>query len=370
MSIQQLKEHLRHPSVISSLADDINKLGRTIDQPLRIMEICGGHTHAIVKNGLDTLVTQVVRFVHGPGCPVCVLPQSRIDQALYLARENGTILVCLGDMMRVPGSEGETLQHCRAQGADVRFVYSPLETLDIARKNPGSSVVFFAIGFETTTPTTAALVQHTIDAKIPNIKFHINHVLVPPAIDALLHGNRQRPDAFIAPGHVSVITGWKPYELLSQKHHVPIAVAGFEPIDILEAIRELLICHIKKIDITLNSYHRVVSYKGNHRAQELVDRYFDIRSHFNWRGLGSIPASALQFREEYSHLDAETSIPHIPAQDTHPTCQCGAILMGQSHPWECPLFGNACTPAHPVGSCMVSNEGACAAYYRYRGVSL
>lgn len=369
----ELTAALRHPQAIQAMASAIGTAATMLETPLHIMEICGGHTHSIMKYGIDTLMPENIRFAHGPGCPVCVLPKVRVDHAICMATQPDTILVCLGDMMRVPGSGGQSLQHVRADGADVRFVYSPLDVLPIAAENPGKTVVFFAIGFETTTPTTASLL-HTVQANnLSNIVFHINHVMVPPAVTALLQSGSSSVNAFIVPGHVSAISGWKPYEKLAEEHQVPFVVSGFEPVDILAAVRTIVTQSLEKKPAAHNDYRRVVSYEGNSRARELVDLYFEPRSTFPWRGLGDIPASALQLRERFRHLDAEILFQSVlpeNSSDDHRNCLCGAILRGVALPGQCQLFGRQCTPSNPQGSCMVSSEGACAAYYKYRGEAL
>ncbi|MDD3591182.1 MAG: hydrogenase formation protein HypD [Sulfurovum sp.] len=367
LSLRELYEGFRDPRTIRALVKKIeieaDKLGRDI----HIMEVCGGHTHSIVKHGLHQLMPQNIHFIHGPGCPVCVLPKERIDHAYRLAMQSDVILVTLGDMIKVPGSKG-SLQDARAQGADVRYVYSPLDTLRIAKENPDKKVIFFAIGFETTTPMTAALVGHVINEKIDNIFFHINHITVPEPMKVLLDAKRSKIDAFIGPSHVSVISGAKIYKVFPEAYHTPVVVCGFEPVDILEGILMLLKQrNDNRCEVEIE-YTRSVTPEGNLVAQKLIDTFFEKRNHFRWRGIGDIAQSALQLREEFAYLDAEKIYSDLLPNhqiDDHKQCICGEILMGAANPCECKLFGNACTPSSPLGSCMVSSEGACAAYYRY-----
>lgn len=339
----------------------------TLTQPLRIMEVCGGHTFAIVKYGLDQLLPTAIRFIHGPGCPVCVLPRHRIDAAISLAERTDTILVTLGDMLRVPGSNG-SLQQSRAAGRDVRFVYSPLDALRIARDNPERAVIYFAIGFETTAPMTALLLNQAEQAKISNLYLHINHVLIPPAMEMLL-ARGSAIDAFIGPGHVTVMTGTDIFRPFAEEYRTPVVIAGFEPLDILDAVRRILEQKSDGRAMVDNAYARSVRVAGNRKAQQMVAHYLTPADDFIWRGLGTLPASALQLREGYAGFDAERQFPEHcppPAEESPSGCLCGQILMGRAEPGDCPLFATGCTPEHPQGSCMVSNEGACAAYYRYR----
>lgn len=349
----------------------INQISKKLKNPLRIMEVCGGHTHTIMKYSLLQLLPENIEFIHGPGCPVCVMPRGRIDHAYKIASQKDVILLTLGDMIKVPGSFG-SLQVARSNGLDVRFIYSPLDILKIAKENKDKKIVYFAIGFETTTPMTAALLNRVIEEKLDNVFFHINHVLVPPPLEVILDSKDCKINALLAPSHVSVITGAKIYESLLDKYHLPIVVCGFEPLDIGESILSIVnqkINNESKIDI---QYARVVSKDGNLKAQELVDKYFTLRDSFYWRGLGEIPYSALKLKDEYAQYDAEIIFKDylggIP-KDEHKGCICGEILRGNKKPLDCKLFAKACNPQNPLGSCMVSSEGACAAYYKYGGVS-
>lgn len=367
MSDHYLIDSFRDRSVILEFAKRIAHKAADLPRPVKLMEVCGGHTHTIMKYGLLQLMPKQVEFVHGPGCPVCVMPKGRIDQAYDIALQKGVILVTLGDMIKVPGSRG-SLQNARAQGCDVRFVYSPLEALRIAQENPNHLVVFFAIGFETTTPMTAALLERTIAAGVKNLLFHINHITVPEPVRAILDSPESTLDALIAPSHVSVIAGAKIYEGIVKDYHIPAVVAGFEPVDVMESIEWIitqLVAGEAKLEV---QYARSVSMEGNLKAQAMIERYFTKRESFTWRGIGAIPHSGLRLKEEFSAYDAERHFADILTQEEvadHRACRCGDILRGVAKPLDCKVFAKACTPQNPLGSCMVSSEGACAAYYKY-----
>ncbi len=365
-------QQFREPQIIKALAQKIRQRAPLLPHPLSVMEVCGGHTHAIMKYGLKQLLPANLTFVHGPGCPVCVMPKERIDQAIMLAQMPDVILVCLGDMIRVPGSH-LSLAQCRAQGGHVEPVYDPQDALTIAREHRDKKVVFFAIGFETTTPMTAVLVLQAEQQKVNNLYFHINHVIVPPAMDAVLADGSSPVNAFIGPSHVAAITGAKIFTPLIKKYHVPVVVAGFEPVDILQSVLMLIeqcIAGTARLEI---QYRRVVTVEGNSAAQKIIHQVFTTRPEFNWRGLGNIAASALQLRAGYAHRDIEVllgdKLPQQPIAD-HKICRCGDILRGLATPPQCKVFGRGCNPAHPLGSCMVSSEGACNAYYRYAGIDI
>jgi hydrogenase expression/formation protein HypD len=334
------------------------------------MEVCGGHTHTIMKYGLQQLLPENISFIHGPGCPVCIMPKERIDHAIALARMENTILVTLGDMIRVPGSE-TSLASERAAGGDIRPLYTPADALKIAKENPDKKVIFFAIGFETTTPMTAAVIKAAVEQKIANLFFHINHVLVPPAIDAIMADGRAQISAFIGPSHVSVIAGAKIYQTIPFAYRTPVVVSGFEPVDVLQGILMIVRQKVQKRAELEIEYTRSVTMEGNTKAQKLIETYLQLRPHFRWRGIGDIERSALELRPEFASLDAEhlfaDLLPNEPIDD-HKLCICGTILKGLAKPMECKVFGTACTPNTPLGSCMVSSEGACNAYYRYQGV--
>ena len=362
-----LVDAFRAEKTIKALAARINSMLEEAGRPLAIMEVCGGHTHNIVRYNLPGLLHDNLRFIHGPGCPVCIMPRGRVDHAIALAKQPDVILVTLGDMLRVPGSSS-SLQQERAAGADIRFVYSPLEVLTIAKDHPGKKVIFFAIGFETTTPMTAALLQRVIETGSKNVWFHMNHVLVCPAVHAVLSDDTNQVDALIAPSHVSVITGAEIYRFIVDEYKKPVVVGGFEPVDILESTM-MLVEQLLQGDVDLRvQYTRNADFKGNLEAQQLISKYFRIAESFQWRGLGEIPASSLQLRSEFAEFDAELHfagiLPSVSTPD-HKLCLCPSILKGKANPVDCRLFGRACTPASPLGACMVSSEGACASYYKY-----
>jgi hydrogenase expression/formation protein HypD len=374
LQLKDLYDGFRNPEVIGGLAKLINEEAKQLPHPINIMEVCGGHTHSIMKYGLPQLMPQNIKFIHGPGCPVCIMPKERIDHAYILSQQEEVILVTLGDMIKVPGSKG-SLQDARAKGADVRFVYSPLDVLKIAAENPEKKVIFFAIGFETTAPMTVALIDTVIKRGIKNIFFHINHVTVPEVMVELIDSRDEhvdsynnRIDAFLGPSHVSVITGAKIYEKFPKEYNRPVVVSGFEPVDVMEAIL-MLVRQFNEQRCELEiQYKRLVSYEGNLKAQQLVEKYFEKADLFKWRGLGNIPESGYKLKNEYSELDAQiiydAILPKEEIED-HKLCICGDILRGMANPPECTIFGTACKPSSPLGSCMVSSEGACAAYYKY-----
>jgi hydrogenase expression/formation protein HypD len=329
------------------------------------MEVCGGHTHSIYKYGIDDLLPANVELVHGPGCPVCVIPMGRVDDAISLAHEPGVIFTCFGDMLRVPGSNG-TLLDAKAAGADVRIVYSPLDALRIAKAEPGREVVFLAIGFETTAPSTALTLKRAKAEGVGNFSCVCNHVTILPPIRALLDSPDLRLDGFIGPGHVATVIGARPFAFIPSQYGKPLVVSGFEPLDILQSLLMILRqlgdgrCEVE------NQYKRVVPHEGNLRALEVLAEVFELRPHFEWRGLGFISQSALKLSEAYAELDAELrfSMPGVRVADPK-ACQCGEVLKGVIKPWQCKVFGTACTPEHAIGTCMVSPEGACAASYNY-----
>jgi hydrogenase expression/formation protein HypD len=333
----------------------------------RFMEFCGGHTHAISRYGLVDLLPPQVRLIHGPGCPVCVLPIGRIDQAIRLAREQGVILATYADTLRVPASQQLSLLRAKALGADIRMIYSSLDALAIARANPQRQVVFLAIGFETTTPPTAAVVLQAAAEDLGNFSILCNHVLTPAAMHAILAAPGGVPlDGFVGPAHVSTIIGSAPYEPFATDYGKPVVIAGFEPLDVMRAI-QMLIAQVNdgRAEVE-NEFTRAVTREGNARAQAMVAQVFELRDSFEWRGLGTIPASALRLRNEYARFDAEQrfAVAYAAVPDNK-ACACGEILRGQKRPQDCRIFGTACTPENPVGSCMVSSEGACAAHYTY-----
>ncbi len=357
-------DEFRDPELGKHLSSEI----RDIVEPGRrykIMEVCGGHTHTIYKYGVDDLLPTNVELVHGPGCPVCVIPMGRVDDGIAVARQPGVIFTCFGDMMRVPGGDG-TLLEAKAAGADVRMVYSPLDALRIARENPDRDVVFFAIGFETTAPSTALTVRRAVQERVPNFFCFCNHVTIVPPLRALLESPDLRLDGFIGPGHVSTVVGARPFEFIPADYGKPVVVSGFEPLDLLQSIYMVLRQLAEGRTEVENQYKRVVPYEGNPRALTVMADVFELRPHFEWRGLGFISHSGLKLSEKYAAIDAELryEVPGVRVADPK-ACQCGEVLKGVIKPWECKVFGTACTPERPIGTCMVSSEGACAAYYNY-----
>ncbi|MBV8829002.1 MAG: hydrogenase formation protein HypD [Acidobacteriaceae bacterium] len=357
-------DEFRDPAVISKAADEIRRLADP-DRHYRFMEVCGGHTHAIYRFGLKDLLPSNIELIHGPGCPVCVLPMGRIDDALSIAHDPNVIFTAFGDMMRVPGRQGSPLEH-KARGMDVRIVYSPADALALAQKNPERQVVFFAIGFETTAPSTALTLIRAKALGIENFSVFCNHVTIIPAIRAILDSPDMRIDAFIGPGHVSTVIGCRPYEWIARNERKPIAVSGFEPADILQAIVMLLRQLRDGSAKVENQYTRVVPWEGNRAALKAMAEAFELRPYFEWRGMGFISQSALRIRPGYAAWDAEQryQVPGIRVTDPK-AAQCGEVLKGALRPVQCKLFGKECTPEHPVGALMVSSEGSCAAYYNY-----
>jgi hydrogenase expression/formation protein HypD len=337
----------------------------------RLMEFCGGHTHALWRYGIVEMLPPEVEMIHGPGCPVCVLPIGRLEQAIALARRPEVMLCTFGDMMRVPARDRRSLLTAKAEGADIRMVYGSSDALRFAKDNPSREVVFFAIGFETTTPATAVVVKQAAEQNLRNFSVFCNHVLTPSAIDAILGSpeakeGRIQVDGFVGPGHVSTIIGSAPYERFAREHGKPVVVSGFEPLDLMQSILMLVRQLNEGRHEVENEYTRAVTREGNALAIALVDQVLELRPSFEWRGLGTLPDSALRLRQEYAAWDAEKkwSIPYEPVAD-HKSCACGEILRGLKRPTDCKIFGTACTPESPVGSCMVSPEGSCAAYYAY-----
>jgi len=374
LELKNLYDDFRDGETIKAYAKIIAEDAKKLKKPINIMEVCGGHTHTIMKFGLPQLLPENVNFIHGPGCPVCIMPKERIDHAYVLAMQPDVILVTLGDMIKVPGSNG-SLQDARSKGADVRFVYSPMECLKIAEENRDKTVIFFAIGFETTTPMTAVLVELVIQLKVANILFHINHVTVPEVMVELINSRdvhvdsyNNQIDAFLGPSHVSVISGSKIYDKFPKDYGRPVVVTGFEPVDAMQGISMIVKQFVQERCELEIQYKRVVSHEGNLKAQALIEKYFEKMSLFRWRGLGNVPDSGLKLRDEFREYDAEVKykdILPIAEIEDHKLCICGDILRGMAKPQECTIFGTACKPTTPIGSCMVSSEGACAAYYKY-----
>jgi hydrogenase expression/formation protein HypD len=362
-------DEFRDPVKAEGLIKQIQQLGIRIyekrEKVIKIMEVCGGHTHSIFKYGIEAILPETIELIHGPGCPVCVMPRGRLDDAIFLAQQPNVILTTFGDTMRVPGSHFSLLQ-ARAKGSDIRMVYSPRDALKIARENPDKEVIFLALGFETTVPSTALTVLEAQRDNITNFSLFSNHVVIIPALKALLDNPDLQLDGFVGPGHVSMVIGTEPYQIIAQEYHKPVVVSGFEPLDILQSIWMVL----KQLDEGRceieNQYDRVVQTQGNKVAISSINQVFELRDRFEWRGLGEIMEGGLKLRDDYADFDAEKkfTLPNQRVKD-HKACQCGEILKGVLKPWQCKVFGTACTPEHPIGTCMVSSEGACAAYYKY-----
>jgi hydrogenase expression/formation protein HypD len=354
------------------LIREIESLVRKIDiakkRPIQIMEVCGGHTHSIFRYGIQGMLPKEIELVHGPGCPVCVLPMGRVDDCVAIASRPEVILTTFGDAMRVPGSKKSLLQ-AKADGVDVRMVYSPMDALALARKNPEREVVFFAIGFETTMPSTALTILQAENDGITNFSVFCNHITIVPTIKAILDSPDLHLDGFLGPGHVSMVIGTAPYQFIARFYRRPMVVAGFEPLDILQSIW-MVLKQIKegRADIE-NQYARIVPDAGNSPALQALSRVYELREFFEWRGLGSIDHSGVKLRAAYAHFDAERkfAIANVKIADPK-SCQCGEVLKGVIKPWQCKVFGSACTPETPLGALMVSSEGACAAYYQYGGI--
>ncbi len=360
-------DEFRDPAAARRVLEEIETLAP--HRHLKFMEVCGGHTHTIYKHGIERVLPERIELVHGPGCPVCVIPMGRVDDAIAVAEIPGVIFTSFGDMMRVPGGNGSLLE-AKARGADVRMVYSPLDALAIAKKNPDRQVVFFAIGFETTAPSTALTLLKAREAGIDNFTVFCNHVTIVPPLKAILESPDLRLDGFIGPGHVSTVIGNRPYRFVPAQYGKPLVTAGFEPLDILQSILMLIHqlndgrCEVE------NQYTRAVTDEGNPRALAVLREVFAVRPHFEWRGLGFISQSGLRLNDDFAEFDSELrfSVPGVRVADPK-ACQCGEVLKGVIKPWECKVFGTACTPETPIGTCMVSSEGACAAYYNYGRLS-
>ena len=357
-------DEFRDPELIAKAAEEILRLADT-GRHYRIMEVCGGHTHAIYRFGLKDILPANIELIHGPGCPVCVLPMGRIDDGLSVARDPAVIFTAFGDMMRVPGANGSPLEH-KARGTDVRIVYSPADALQLARKNPDRHVMFFAIGFETTAPSTALTLIRARAEGLHNFSVFCNHVTIVPAIRAILDSPDMRLDAFIGPGHVSTVIGCRPYEWIARSEGKPVVTSGFEPLDLLQSI-VMLLHQLRAGEARVeNQYKRVVPWEGNRAALKAMAEVFELRPYFEWRGLGFISQSALKLRDGYAEWDAERRFPIPGARVTDPkAAQCGEVLKGVLKPAQCKLFGKECTPEHPIGALMVSTEGSCAAHYHY-----
>ena len=356
------KKALHLKQQIENLMQDLSK-GR--NRPLQLMEFCGGHTHTIFRYGIEQMLPDSIEMVHGPGCPVCVLPMGRVDDCVALAERPDVIFTTFGDAIRVPGSNKSLLQ-AKADGADVRMVYSPLDALLLARQNPDRQVIFFALGFETTMPSTALTVQQAKAEGIDNFSLFCNHITTVPTIKAILDSPDMQIDGFLAPGHVSMVVGAQPFQFIAEHYRKPIVITGFEPLDILQSIYMVLKqMHEGQCKVE-NQYARVVPEAGNSAGLQAISDVFELREYFEWRGLGSIDHSGVKMRDSYAGFDAERkfNVPNLKIADPK-SCQCGEVLKGVIRPWECKVFGNQCTPETPMGALMVSSEGACAAYYNF-----
>ena len=368
-------EEFRNPTAAKSLLAEIekvtNQIGATKEKPVHIMEICGGHTHAIFRYGLDRLTPEGIEFIHGPGCPVCVLPMSRVDECVQIAEKPNVIFTTFGDAMRVPGTKKSLLQ-AKADGADIRMVYSPLDALELARRNPDKEVVFFGLGFETTTPSTALSIQQAARDGLTNFSVFCNHITVPEPIKALLDDPYMMLDGFVGPGHLSMVIGVHPYDFIARDYGKPIVVAGFEPLDLLQSVLMVLTQIRDGRAEVENQYARIVPEHGNPISIAAINDVYERRPSFEWRGLGEIDASGLKIRDSYKAFDAEEKFgigyaagPRVVQEPEG--CECGAVMTGRMKPTACPQFGKGCTPEMPLGALMVSSEGACAAYWQYGG---
>lgn len=364
-------DEFRDGEVAKGLAEAIRREANPA-RSYHFMEFCGGHTHAISRYGVSDLLPANVKMIHGPGCPVCVLPIGRVDQAIRLALEQGVTLCTYGDCLRVPASDSLSLMKAKARGGDIRMVYSSADAVMLAQKNPDKQVVFFAIGFETTTPPTAVAIKQAAALGLKNFSVLCCHVLTPSAISSILESPEVRQwgtvplDGFIGPAHVSTIIGSRPYEFFAEEYRKPVVIAGFEPLDVMQAIK-MLIRQVNEGRAEVeNEFSRAVDRDGNLKAQQLVAEVFEMRKNFEWRGLNILPYSALRIRSQFAEFDAEKRFPlGYASVPDHKACECGAILRGVKRPQDCKIFGTVCTPENPVGSCMVSSEGACAAHYTY-----
>ncbi len=365
----QYVDEFRDPALAKSLLKQIarvaEQISRPANRPLQIMEVCGGHTHAIFRYGIEQLLPPNIELVHGPGCPVCVLPMGRVDDCIAIAEQPDLILATFGDAMRVPGSKKSLLQ-AKAEGCDIRIVYSPMDALELARQNPLKRVVFFGLGFETTMPSTALTLLQAEQEGLSNFYLFSNHITIIPTLRAMLEEPDMSIDGFLGPGHVSMVIGEAPYDFIASEFNRPLVISGFEPLDMLQSLL-MVLQQISRGEARIeNQYRRIVNSAGNDPAQRAVEAVFELREHFEWRGLGSIDHSGVRIRERFARFDAERefALPNQSIVDPA-ECQCGEVLKGQLKPVNCRLFGKTCTPDKPMGALMVSSEGACAAYFKY-----
>lgn len=365
----EFRDRAKAQALLKEITPLADKLSARLGRPINLMEVCGGHTHSIFRYGLEGMLPPSIELIHGPGCPVCVLPMGRVDDCVAIAERREVIFTTFGDAMRVPGSRGSLLQ-CKAAGGDVRMVYSPMDALTLARQNPDREVVFFGLGFETTMPSTALTILEAEAEGIENFSVFCNHITIIPTIKAILDSPDLQLDGFLGPGHVSMVIGTAPYRFVSDHYRRPLVVAGFEPLDVLHSIWMLL----QQIDEGRaeieNQYARIVPEDGSDPALAAIAKVYELREFFEWRGLGSIDHSGVRIRKDYAQFDAESkfAIPNAKIADPK-ACQCGEVLKGVLKPWQCKVFGTDCTPEAPLGALMVSSEGACAAYYQYGGIT-
>ena len=365
--IDEFRDPVKARNVLVQIIQTADKLAEHLGRPVQIMEICGGHTHSIFRYGINNMLPESIELIHGPGCPVCVLPMARVDDCITLAETDKVIFTSFGDALRVPGSRKNLLQ-CKAEGADVRMLYSPMDALTIARKNPAKEVIFFGLGFETTMPSTALTVLQAKTEELKNFSLFCNHIVIPPILRALLNTPDLILDGFLGPGHVSMIIGIEPYRFIAEEYHRPLVIAGFEPLDVLQSLW-MLLCQLQNAEVRIeNQYKRIVPEHGNPRALTAMDKVFETRETFPWRGLGAIEHSGVKIRAALCDFDAEKKFGlSTRIIDNKENCQCDRVLTGLIKPWQCELFANTCTPQSPIGALMVSSEGACSAYYQYGG---
>lgn len=366
--VDEFRDREKAEALIREIALVVSQIDIARERPINIMEVCGGHTHSIFRYGLEGMLPKEIELIHGPGCPVCVLPMGRVDDGVAIAERPEVIFTTFGDAMRVPGSR-KSLMQAKAGGADVRMVYSPMDALALARKNPEREVVFFGLGFETTMPSTALTILQAEAEGIRNFTLFCNHITIVPTMKAILDSPDLQLDGFLGPGHVSMVTGTAPYHFIARHYGRPFVVAGFEPLDILQSIWMVLKQIRDGRAEVENQYARIVHDEGNAPALAAVERVYELREFFEWRGLGSIDHSGVRLREAYARFDAEKrfAIPNVTIADPA-SCQCGEVLKGAIKPWQCRMFGTSCNPETPLGALMVSSEGACAAHYQYGGV--
>ncbi|MBU6450377.1 MAG: hydrogenase formation protein HypD [Cyanobacteria bacterium REEB67] len=366
--VDEYREPAKAKKLFAAITALASEIAAELGRPVQLMEFCGGHTHAIFRFGIEQILTKDIELIHGPGCPVCVLPMGRVDDCVSLAERPEVIFTTFGDAMRVPGSKKSLLQ-AKAAGANIKMVYSPLDALDLAKQNPDKEVVFFALGFETTMPSTALTVLQAEADGVKNFSLFCNHITTVPILQSLLDGTDLNIDGFVAPGHVSMVVGEEPFVYIADRYKKPMVITGFEPLDILQSIYMLLKQLKEKRAEMENQYARIVQKKGNDPGLKAMAKVFELRDKFEWRGLGSIDQSGVKITEAYARFDAERKFPMANITVADPAnCQCGEVLKGMIKPWQCKVFGTSCTPETPLGALMVSSEGACAAYYRFGNI--